>query len=702
MEANKPVLILERLNSKLIVETAQNRASNRYTLSGTFTEFNTLNRNNRIYTADKFLPHLENLKAKQKEIGILYGEFDHPDTFDIAAQRISHTIDMINYNEEKQIVEGTIRLLSTYWGKEAKAIVDDECPLFVSSRASGVTESNGTVSLRNLFTYDIVADPGFASARMFKSNNITESLGFNESYNAMVFDMSEDVSANGLYEHNANDLVTKAILEEYSQHLSARIEELKTQISQIVNNGGGNPVVLESKVQELGNSQETLESMNKHINYLKKKNSILVNGYRKLENKIESFNTRVEEMDKTLQSSIKFTEHVAKNLQENITLTEDNVRFTEYVARNAKENIDKTNESIRFIEYVAEHAKANIDQSNANATINDKNMEYLDFIAEKVDGLVDYSGLIAKKLNKRKLNEDIGDDDDEDLEDPVSYLNLGEEDEMPSEETAPEGLPEEGDMPPADETPIDDTAPEVQPPVDDAPIGDVAPEEPVTDFGYGPDQVVRVGDNTGTIIKVNTDGSVIIKVAGSDEEMPVSAGEFSLVDIDDDVDNMEIPSVDTVNNTVEAAKVEKNNVTEPPFFMFMNKNQKFEFNSLPIELKSKIVEHMNNSEYFSNKDVITLISNALNTYMTIEEMLDTYMPEDVKPVWEGFDAEKKEMVLNAARLYNVNNRDKVESFSRTKIFDVSETASAREVATSEVLSENALNSLFRDIDRLES
>jgi hypothetical protein len=37
--------------------------------------------------------------------------------------------------------------------------------LFSYHQAAGITESDGSVSLKKLFTYDIVADPGFASAK---------------------------------------------------------------------------------------------------------------------------------------------------------------------------------------------------------------------------------------------------------------------------------------------------------------------------------------------------------------------------------------------------------------------------------------------------------------------------------------------------------------------------------------------------------
>ncbi len=160
----KPVLIVENSNNSLINESKNGKKD--YTMSGVFTEFDIKNRNERVYTADKFLPALNELNSRISDLGVVYGEYDHPDVFDTSLSRASHTIRKAEYNKESNCIQGEIKLLNTHWGKEAKALVDDECPIFVSSRAAGITESDGSVTLKKLFTYDIVADPGFASAKM--------------------------------------------------------------------------------------------------------------------------------------------------------------------------------------------------------------------------------------------------------------------------------------------------------------------------------------------------------------------------------------------------------------------------------------------------------------------------------------------------------------------------------------------------------
>src|SRR6185369_15779332 len=89
--------------------------------------------------------------------------------------RVSHVVENAWFDQANNRVKGQIVLLDTHWGKEAKAIVNEGYPVFVSSRAAGITDAAGHVELKKLFTYDCVADPGFASAKM-TMKSINESL----------------------------------------------------------------------------------------------------------------------------------------------------------------------------------------------------------------------------------------------------------------------------------------------------------------------------------------------------------------------------------------------------------------------------------------------------------------------------------------------------------------------------------------------
>ena len=78
----KPILIVEN-NANPLKESIQGSGSKKdYILGGIFTEFDVKNRNERIYTAQKFLPCLQELNERIQNMGVVYGEFDHPDVFD--------------------------------------------------------------------------------------------------------------------------------------------------------------------------------------------------------------------------------------------------------------------------------------------------------------------------------------------------------------------------------------------------------------------------------------------------------------------------------------------------------------------------------------------------------------------------------------------------------------------------------------------
>jgi hypothetical protein len=63
---------------------------------------------------------------------VLLVEFDHPDVFDTSS-RASHIITKAEFVSEKNLVAGD-KITKYLLGKESKALIDDGCPIFVSSR----------------------------------------------------------------------------------------------------------------------------------------------------------------------------------------------------------------------------------------------------------------------------------------------------------------------------------------------------------------------------------------------------------------------------------------------------------------------------------------------------------------------------------------------------------------------------------------
>ena len=381
----KPVLIVENCTDGLRTLNEEAKKSGEYILGGTFTEFNVENRNNRVYTAEKFMPHLNDLLKRKAQLGVIYGEFDHPDVFDTSLSRVSHTIESATFIKDKNIVSGEIRLLSTHWGKEARALVNDGCPIFVSSRAAGITESDGTVTVKKLFTYDAVADPGFSSARM-EVKSINESLGFNENANFRIYDLSEESKINELFEMNNQETVTKKQMLEYSNYLTEEIEKFKGEINKLIENKKDfDPSRLEAALEYYEKLQESQTKMTKYLDYLAEKLQIVVNENIELKKTTTDLINHNDYLAENLEKAINYSEYIAESLDKSID-------YSKYIAETLDKNID-------FSEYIAEHVDKNIKYSEYLAENLDKSIDYSEYVAENLDNSIAYSEYLAENLD---------------------------------------------------------------------------------------------------------------------------------------------------------------------------------------------------------------------------------------------------------------------------------------------------------------
>jgi len=398
----KHVLIVENsLNGLKLNESTVNPTTGKkqILLGGVFTEFDKMNRNERIYTADKFLPHLNEMMERKNSLGAVFGEFDHPDVFDTSLSRASHVVENAWYNQAENRIDGQIRLLNTHWGKEAQAIVNDGLPLFVSSRAAGVTEGNGHVSVKKLFTYDAVADPGFGSARM---SSVNESLGFDSSDNSnyRIYELTNESKFNDLIMDNKNnDFVTKSQLDDYSNYLNVEIEKINETITSRVEEGKTPPeqIFAMAETQEILKQQQ--EKVSKYLDYLSEKVQIAFSENKELKATTEKLIEHNDHLVENLNATMKKNELLEEKLNKNISYSEyiaetldKNIDFSEYIAEHVNKNID-------FSDYLAESLEKGIDYSEYIAENLDKNIAYSEYIAENLDSSIEYSEYLAENLD---------------------------------------------------------------------------------------------------------------------------------------------------------------------------------------------------------------------------------------------------------------------------------------------------------------
>ena len=666
----KPVLIVENSTSSLVRENAGSGKKD-YVLNGMFTQFDIKNRNERVYTAEKFLPALSELNERMNSLGAVYGEFDHPDVFDTSLSRASHIITKAEYLKEENAVFGEIKLLSTYWGKEAKALIDDGCPLFVSSRAAGVTESNGTVSLKKLFTYDAVADPGFASAKM-NVKVINESLGFNTNSNFRIYEMKDDSKINELFNMNKNEFVTKKQLADYSNYLVEQIATTKKEVKSVITKGSIAPKKLEELLEYYAELNETNSQVVKYLDYLAEKIQVVVNENKSLKSTTDKLIKHNDYLAENLEKSINYSEYLAENVDKNIAYSEylaenvdKNIAYSEYIAENLDkniayseyiaENLDKNiayseyvaenlDNSIAYAEYLAEHVEGNIAYSEYIAENLDDNIAYSEYVAENLDKSITYQGLIVETLNSDKL-----------LESKKIVL--------PSLKSAG----------------FDTLEKDVK-----------ITESKVTKVN---EKVTKVNENIEDVVEV--DKKEPCTDCGSEEE-----AEYNEYD--------ETELSESINKLIEEAKkrkVSENN--DLNFLRFLNKSQVDSFYALTNEEQETVKLHINERSYFTQKDVLSLVSEALSTKNeTLEERVISLMPETTKALWVQLNESGKKSILSQARLYPeelLMNESQVENFWNTRNLKLNETkklVSNQSIIQEDKLSDNEAQSILERIKNL--
>jgi hypothetical protein len=638
----KPVLIVENSTSNLVRES-KSAGKEDYVLNGTFTEFDKVNRNERIYTADKFLPALNELNERMESLGAVYGEFDHPDVFDTSLSRASHIITKANYIKERNAVEGEIKLLSTYWGKEAKSLVNDGCPVFVSSRAAGITESDGSVSLKKLFTYDIVADPGFASAKM-DLVSLNESLGYNEKKsNFRIYEMSDESKINELVNMNKNEFVTKNQMTDYSSYLVNELAQTKKLVKSAISKGDLTPKKLEELMEFYEELNKQNEQVVKYLDYMAEKVQVVVKENKDLRSTTSRLVEHNDYLAENLEKAINYSEYIAENLDKNIAYSEyiaenldKNIAYSEYIAENLDKNIayseyiaENLDKNIAYSEYIAENLDGSIKYSEYLAEHVEGNIKYSEYIAENLDNTLNYQSMIVEKLNE---NNKLFESSEE-----------GEEVEFPSLEDAGFEKLEDEDF----DTEISD---------EDAFDGD---EEEVEE--------TEVIESTETEVSDEEDEEEIEESVDT-EESEEDEEEIEEKEFKGDDDSELSKSIDKLIEEAKRRKVSE--TTDLNFLKFLSKSQVDSFYALTEDEQETVKLHINERGYFTQKDVLSLITEALSEKTeSVEERIIRLMPDNIKPIWENLADSSKKSILSQARLYPeevLTTESQVEHFWSTR------------------------------------
>ena len=634
MNTKNNLLILERSSSELEFK----QEDGIYVLEGVFGEIDKKNRNNRIYTESEYVPQIEALQAKIGSSKLL-GELDHPQTFDVSLKNVSHIIEELTYDSETKQVKGKIRLLDTEAGRQAKALVDAGVPLQISSRAAGTVESNGTVKIKQLFTYDLVADPGFENAELKRVN---ESFGFENDSDIQIYEISDTKEL--LTTENKNEttmaeskFVSTEDFNKYSQYLSNEIKSLKEEVTSLTDD--------ESVKSEV-------ESVKEYSNYLAEK----------LEKTIEYSAYLAENLDNTITTNNEISEKL-----------DNSIAYTEHIAEGVESIKDYTN-------YLAE-------SYNEGATTHENLLKYIDYLKENLEKVTEYAEYVAETVNSNLLLEDEAGKEVEEIEDEDDSKDVTE----PTVDAEGNELDHGAEV----EDKSDELEDELEDTVDDAGDEEISEEEDVEEVEETEEDVEEVEETEEEDVEEgNAFGAARAKaIADGEEEFTVDGETFKVKDVDaEDKENAEefveeeveateeseeveeaVDSLDTYKSEItsklsaliEKATVKKN--SNPHFFRFISEAKKSEYNELSTEDQSTVLKAVEGKGFLTEGQIITLWNSSLiKADNTSEPNVIAMMPEEYKETWSKLSEAKKTALLAQSKYHKLETSYQVRNFWQTR------------------------------------
>ena len=445
----KKLLIVERCDANLSQHTEDDDS---IVLEGVFTTFNQKNRNGRIYESADFLPHVANLQGAIASRSLL-GELDHPHNFETSLANASHVVESLKFDEQQNAIVGRIKLLHTSRGMDARALVKDGIPLHISSRAAGTVDESGRVRLQQLFTYDLVAEPGFANAVLTRVNEgvevnpisdesrevlkkLNESYQYmNENYkkigeydNVDVYEIMETNTElspeiaqeggtltsnsaetqsvknkdtlNNKNMDNNGQYILYSDFQKYSEHLSEVIADLRSAIS--------------NYETELANIKVSGDKSKPTQQYSADKvdNSMIANMVADQVEEVvddaveEKVAEQVEEMEEKYNNLVKYVSYLAEKLDTSIS-------HQDYIAEEANKMVahqdylaENMNKMIAHQDYLAENMGKMIEHQDYLAENLDDTIGYQKYVAEMLDKSIDYSNMLAEEANKSIAHQD--------------------------------------------------------------------------------------------------------------------------------------------------------------------------------------------------------------------------------------------------------------------------------------------------------
>merc|ERR1712127_405113 len=183
----------------------------------------------------------------------------------------------------------------------------------------------------------------------------------------------------------------------------------------------------------------------------------------------------------------------------------------------------------------------------------------------------------------------------------------------------------------------------------------------------------------------------------------------STEEVEDTEEVEEEDLTESINKLIAEAKKRKVSETNDlNFLKFLNKSQVDSYYSLSDGDQELVKLHINESDYFSSKDVLKLISESLSQRNeSTEDRVLKLMPSETTKVWEQLNESSKKSILSQAKLYPqelMMTESQIDNFWNTRKFKAEETTkkliSHQDIIQEDTLSDNEMTSILEKFKNL--
>jgi hypothetical protein len=533
---------------------------------------------------------------------------------------VSHIIEELTYDKASKEVRGRIKLLDTDAGRQAKALVDAGVPLQISSRAAGAVESNGTVKIKQLFTYDLVADPGFENAELKRVN---EAFGYSNDGLISIYEINrssetsletintiENTQTQIKENKNMAEFVKSEDFNRYSEYLANEIKTLKES--------------MEAKNAEVS-EDNTVDNLKEHNNHI-------VETVNKLTDYVEYVATKLDE-------SIQYSEHVAEKADQGIAYSESlaekldqGISYTEHVA----EAVSKVKD---FANYLAE-------AHNEGATSHSTLLEYVEYLKENLQSVSEYAEYIAESLNETVITEeDAPAKDADEAEETDEIENIGDN----SEEGA---VAKDGENAGKDVEEIEGEEVEAG---DNSKEGDVSKD--AEKVGKDAEDLESNAKTSDAEVKDKVDAAE----PGEGEEE--AEGEEGALDPLEAYKNEISSKLDAL---VESATKKENE--SPSFFRVVSSTTREKYNALTESAKSEVRSTVSKRGFMTESEIVSLMNNAqlIVESAGAQPTFIALMPTEYTEAWTNLSEAKQNQIIAQAKYHTLNTEYQVANFWQTR------------------------------------